>query len=109
METSTKEKTIVPNWQVTATLIYCDAVEADVTVMVHKDWSTSCGYYKRWGPVRREKKKGIEAVLHRLGIVDEIKCIPASDCGGPEKCPKLLEYRDKLYQEEEVARGAQPA
>ena len=30
------------DWRVTATTIYCDAVDANVTIMVYKDRSTKC-------------------------------------------------------------------
>ncbi len=96
-----KEQKLVPNWQVTATTIYCEAVKNEATIMVYKDWSTACAYYKRWGPVQREKRKGIGALLVWLGILPEEKRTPARECPGPEKCPQILEYRDKLYREEE--------
>ncbi len=101
MESNSEEGKLVPNWQVTATTIYCDVVKDEATIMVYKDWSTACAYYKRWGPVQREKRKGIGALLAWLGIVSQRRRIPASGCKGPERCPKILEYRDKLYREEE--------
>jgi hypothetical protein len=94
-----KEK-LVPNWQVTATTISCDIVGHEATIMVYKDWSTACAYHKRWGSIRREKKKGIAGALAWLGIGDVERHIPV-DCKGPAECPKVLEYRDKLYREEE--------
>jgi len=36
------------DWQVTATTIYCDAVDADVTVMVYKDGSVKCVGMKKY-------------------------------------------------------------
>ncbi|MCJ7791782.1 MAG: hypothetical protein MUP49_05195 [Dehalococcoidia bacterium] len=36
------------DWQVTATTIYCDAVDDDVTILVYKDWSTKCTGYKKY-------------------------------------------------------------
>jgi hypothetical protein len=95
-----KEK-LVPNWQVTATTIHCDIVGREVTIMVYKDWHTACAYYGKWGAIRREKRKGIERALGWLGIISEEKHIPAPECKGPQDCPKVIEYRDKLYKEEE--------
>ena len=37
------------NWQVTATTIYCDAVEDEVTLMVHKGGGTRCTGYLKYG------------------------------------------------------------
>ena len=34
------------DWQVTATTIYCDAVDDDVTLLVYKDGSAKCTGYK---------------------------------------------------------------
>ncbi len=101
-------KKLVPNWQVTATTIYCEAVKNEATIMVYRDWRTACAYHKRWGPVRREKRKGIGILLAWLGIVPEEKRTLASGCPGPEKCPQILEYRDRLYREEEELRGKAP-
>jgi hypothetical protein len=37
-------------WRLTVTtmLLYCDAVDDDVTIMVYKDWSTKCTGYKKY-------------------------------------------------------------
>jgi hypothetical protein len=35
-----QENSRVGDWQITATTIYCDAVDDDVTIIVYKDWST---------------------------------------------------------------------
>jgi len=99
-EQLTKEK-LVPNWQVTATTIFCDIVGQETTIMVYKDWSTACTYHKRWGPVRRLKRKGFAGFLSWLGIISDEKRVPVSGCKGPAECPKVCEYRDKLYREEE--------
>ena len=37
-----RRRSIVVNWQVTATTIYCDAVDDDdVRIVVNKDWTTT--------------------------------------------------------------------
>jgi len=98
-----KEK-LVPNWQVTATTINCETMGREATIMVYKDWGTACAYHKRWGPIRREKKRGIPGALAWLGIGDDEKRIPV-DCKGPAECPQVIEYRDKLYNEEIAAKS----
>jgi hypothetical protein len=40
-----QENSRVGDWQLTATAIYCDAVDDDVTIIVYKDWSTKCTGY----------------------------------------------------------------
>jgi len=97
----TEGEKFVPNWQVTATTINCDKVGREATIMVYKDWSIGCAYHRRWGPVRREEKKGIPGALAWIGIGSAEKHLP-SDCPGPEECPYIHEYRDKLYQEDKA-------
>jgi len=85
---------VVPDWQVTATTIYCDAVDEDVTLMVYKDWSAKCVGYKKYREnITKETAKVLKKKGEKLGR--ELRC------EGPE-CSRLIEYRDKLSAEEEV-------
>ncbi len=81
------------DWQVTATTIYCDAVDDDITVLVYKDWSAKCVGYKKYGESSKEIAKMLEEKGKKLGR--ELRC------GGPE-CSRVIEYRDKLRAEEEA-------
>jgi len=80
------------DWKVTATTIYCDAVDADVTIMIFKDWAMKCTAYEKYGQsiargtARMFKEKG-----KKLG--KELRC------EGPE-CSRVIAYRDKLLAEE---------
>ncbi|MFC1913715.1 hypothetical protein ACFLXF_00335 [Chloroflexota bacterium] len=83
-------------WQVTATTIYCDAVDDDVTLIVYKDGSAKCAGYPKYAKPSKEvakllKKKGKQSG-HNL------------ECEGPE-CPRVIKYRDKLFAEETKATG----
>ena len=78
------------NWQVTATTIYCEAVNDEVTIMVYKDGSVKCSGYKKYGESGREtgnlaKKKQTKGRL---------------ECEGPQ-CYRGRQYRDRLFAEEE--------
>ena len=76
------------DWQVTATTIYCDAVDADVTIMVYKDGTAKCVGNKRYGEsVSKDTAKMLKKKAKKLGR--ELKC------EGPE-CPRVVTYRDKL-------------
>ena len=79
------------NWQVTATTIYCDAVDDDVTLMVHKDWTTKCVGYQRYHQPNKEMRKLTEKKSRKLNRKLE--------CEGPE-CRRVIQYRDKLVAEE---------
>ncbi len=93
---------IEANWQVTAMTIHCDKVDHEATIMVYNGWNTSCAYFERWGPIRRQRKTGIPKAMAWLGIGSEERHI-SSDCPGPDKCPYAKEYCDKLYQDETTA------
>jgi len=77
------------NWQITATTIHCDMVDDFVTIMINKDWSMKCAWYNRY------KQKAID---ENKKFNKEIKN-KIEKCQGPE-CSYLIEYRDKLIQEE---------
>jgi hypothetical protein len=79
------------DWQITATTIYCDAVDDEVTILVYKDWSTRCTGYNKY----RESAKAIATQLRkkakRLGRHLE--------CEGLE-CHRVTQYKEKLTREE---------
>lgn len=83
-----------PDWQVTATTINCDAVDADITMMVYKDRSVKCTGYKKYSEnITKELAKELKKKGKRLGR--ELKC------EGLE-CSSLIAYRDRLFAEEEA-------
>lgn len=85
------------NWQVTATTIYCDAVDDEVTLLVYKDGSAKCVAYTRYGKPSKETLRLLKAKSRQLKRNLE--------CDGPE-CYRLIQYRDRLFAEE-ARRGAQ--
>jgi len=83
------------DWQVTATTIYCDAVDADVTVMVDGDGGVRCAgmlkYIQKTTPeIQRQLKKRSRKAGRPLG------------CEG-DACQRTLAYRDRIFAEEKVA------
>jgi hypothetical protein len=80
------------DWKVTATTIYCDAVDTNVAIMVYKNQSTKCAGYGKYGEgltldgAKIPKKKG-----KRLGR--RLKC------EGPE-CPRVITFRDEVFVKE---------
>ena len=85
------------NWQVTATTIYCDAVDDDVTLMVYKDGSARCIGYKKHG----EPGKDIVKLLKKKGS----QLNRSLKCEGPQ-CSRVVQYRDGLFPEEADAGSA---
>lgn len=82
----------MPDWQVTAITIYCDAVDDDVTIMVYKDWSAKCtGYIKYKENTTGETAKILNKKSKKLGRHLE--------CEGPLD-HRVTDYRDKLMAED---------
>ena len=79
------------NWQVTATTIYCDAVDDDITLLIHNDWTAKCVGYQRYHQPNKETRKLMEKKSRKLNRKLE--------CDGPE-CRYVIQYRDKLIAEE---------
>lgn len=79
------------DWQITATTIYCDAVDEEVTLMVYKDWSTKCTGYRKYGEPGKDMlnllNKKSKQLKRQLG------------CTGLE-CPRVTQYEEKLSTEE---------
>jgi hypothetical protein len=80
------------DWQLTATSIYCDAVDDDVTIIVKKDWTTRCTGYKKYV---ENITKEIAAVLKKKKLGRELRCEGPLDY-------RVTNYRDKLISEEKT-------
>jgi hypothetical protein len=81
---------------VTATTIYCDAVDDDVTIMVYKDRSTRCVGYKKYAEsITKETAKQLTKRAKKLGR--ELRC------EGPQ-CSRVIAYREKVFAEEATAK-----
>lgn len=83
---------VEPNWQVTATTIYCDAVDDDVTILVYKDGSAKCTGYKKYieSPTK-DTLKELKQRSKKLGR--QLKCEGPLD-------HRVTDYRDKVMAEE---------
>lgn len=82
------------DWQVTATTIYCDAVDDDVTIMVYKDRSTTCTGYKKYGEgLDKETAKILKKKAKRLGR--------NPGCEGPLDY-RVTDYRDGLIAQDKA-------
>jgi hypothetical protein len=78
----------VGDWQVTATTIYCDAVDEDVTIMVYSDGSTRCsGYIKYVEKANKETARILGVRAKRLNR--------NLRCEGPQDY-RVTDYRDGL-------------
>ncbi len=71
------------NWKITATTIYCDAVDCEVTLMVYKDWTVKCTGFTNYGNSSHKSQQSK----------------PPLECKGLE-CSRVKEYKEKLIREE---------
>ncbi len=77
----------MPDWELTATTIYCDAVDDEVTFLVSGDGSARCTglrkYLKPGRETAREMRQRGKQKGRRLA------------CDG-ETCRRIVEYRDTI-------------
>ena len=84
------------DWQVTATTIYCDAVDDDVTLIVDKDWNVRCTGYTRYLTNPGKETAGLlKEKSRRLGR--------SLKCEGPQDF-RVTDYRDNLMAREKAAK-----
>ena len=87
---------MVLDWQITATTIYCDAVDDDVTILVYGDWSTKCTGYNKYhenlnsGTIKilKQKSKSLKRTLKCEGPLDY----------------RVTDFRDKLIEQEKITK-----
>jgi hypothetical protein len=82
------------DWQVTATTINCEAVDADVTLMVDGDGGVRCAgmlkYLTRTTPnIQRQMKQRSRKQKRPLGCE-------------ADACQRTVAYRDRIFAEEKA-------
>ncbi|MEW6142811.1 MAG: hypothetical protein AB1597_06615 [Chloroflexota bacterium] len=81
------------NWQITATTVYCDAVDDEVTLIVVKDGTARCTGLKKYIEPSAETAHVIKARGRELKR--RIACRGAA-------CTMAADYRNRLLTEESV-------
>lgn len=85
------------DWQITATTIYCDAVDDDVTLIVDKDWNVKCTGFKKYSSNLDKETTGmLKQKSRRLG--------KSLKCEGPLDI-RVTDYRDKLKTQENTPKS----
>ena len=77
-------------WKTTATTIYCNLVEDEISIIVNKDWTYSCAWYNRYK---------YRAAQDKNSHFDRKITNKFDTCTGPN-CSYVTGYIDKLIQEE---------
>ena len=83
------------DWQVTAVTIKCDAVAAEVTIIVKSDGSVKCTGFEN---LTSSRKARLDLVNRSLTLKRVL------DCPGTE-CKQVKEYLEKLQTEDQQKTG----
>ena len=75
------------DWEVTATTIYCDDVDDEVTILVYQDGTAKCTGSQKYLKPNKETAQELKKKRQRPG--------KALACQGAA-CSKVPQYRDEL-------------
>ena len=78
-------------WQITAKTIFCEAVDDEVTVIVHKNGTVHCTGYRKYNQPNDITRIHVKEKTRKLKRV--IKC-------QGEGCPRVTEYKNQIQTEE---------
>ncbi len=83
-------------WQVTAATIFCEDVDDEVTIIVHRDGAVQCVGFARYG----KPDKDTAGLLKRKsrGRRRHLECVGS-------ECRRVTDYRDRLFAEEAKKAG----
>lgn len=85
------EKEVMVDWQVTATTVYCDAVDDEVTILVYRDFSTRCTGFDKYNQPDKETPNRLRKQSKKVNRPLECKS---------QQCQRVTEYKEKLKAEE---------
>jgi hypothetical protein len=77
------------DWEVTATTIYCDDVDDEVTIIVQGNGTVRCTGSQKYALNNKEAQKELKKKSQKAG-----KPLLCKD----NACPKLPKYRDELMK-----------
>ena len=75
------------DWEITATTIFCEAVDDEVTVIVSQDGTVKCTGRQKYAKPTRETAKEIKNKSVQLG--KQINCVG-------DQCSRVTQCRDSL-------------
>lgn len=78
------------DWEVTATTIYCDAVDDEVTLMVSGDGTARCTGHQKYARPDREIAREMKRKSQRAG--------KQLGCQGID-CSRVVQYRESVLGE----------
>ena len=75
------------DWEITATTIYCEAVDDEVTVLVSRDGTAKCTGRQKYGRSDKETTMAVKKKSQQLGK-------PLA-CEG-DACARVMQHKDEL-------------
>ncbi len=75
------------DWELTATTIFCESVDDEVTLIVSGDGKVKCAGMQKYENPGKEVKKSLQKKSKLTG--KQLKC-------NGKDCPALNQYRDKM-------------
>jgi hypothetical protein len=76
-----------PDWEITATTVYCDAVDDEVTLLIYADGTSRCTGRQKYINPDKETAQAMKKRSRRLGKLP--------GCHGDD-CPSVKQYRDSI-------------
>jgi hypothetical protein len=78
------------DWETTATTIYCDAVDDEVTLIVSADGTVRCTGHQKYARPDKETAREMKSKRRRSG-----KALGCAEVA----CSRVVQYRDRLLGE----------
>ncbi len=77
-------------WQVTATTIYCEDVDDEVTLLIYSDGTASCTGHRKYTSPGKDTARTLKKKSQKSG--KKLGCAPG-------ECRQLIEHREKWLGE----------
>jgi hypothetical protein len=80
-----------PDWEITATTVYCDAVDDEVTLIIYADGTSRCTGRDNYAKPDKETARAMKKKSQRQG-----KLLACRD----NDCTVVSDYRDNIFGSE---------
>ncbi len=79
------------DWEITATTVYCNSIDDEVTIMIYRDFSIRCTGFVKYSKENPEVARLLKQKSKQAGR--------KVDCTGLD-CDCIAQYKEKLLAEE---------
>jgi hypothetical protein len=81
-----------PNWEITATTVYCDGIDDEVTLIVYTDGTSRCTGRDSYARSDKEKSTTLKKKIRKQKL---------SGCSA-DGCPRVKQYRESILHRENI-------